>query len=69
MLNEKEVSLEDLKSLLGGLSKYIDLVRIAVDPANFSRSILFIGENQTNGFRGRNKSDVYVKMGTISFTN
>ena len=50
MLNEKEVSLEDLKSLLGGLSKYIDLVRIAVDPANFSRSILLSEKIKQMGF-------------------
>lgn len=39
MVNEKSTKPEDVESLLGPVSQYIDMVRIAIDPKNLSRSI------------------------------
>jgi 4-hydroxy 2-oxovalerate aldolase len=39
ILNEKDVKKEDVGSLLAPCSSLIDLIRIAVDPANFERAL------------------------------
>lgn len=39
LLNEKDVGIKDLNYLLDPCKKYIDLVRVAVDPSNFKRAI------------------------------
>ena len=39
MLNEKDVQIKDAEELLFDKNKYIDLVRLAVDPENFFRAI------------------------------
>lgn len=39
ILNEKDVRASDVPSLLGGTTDYIDMVRMAVDPANLKRAV------------------------------
>ncbi|OEK05649.1 hypothetical protein BFP71_17560 [Roseivirga misakiensis] len=39
LLNEKDVSLDDLEPLLGHCTDLIDLVRVAVNPVNFGRAV------------------------------
>ncbi len=39
ILNEKDVRVADLKRVLGPCIGYIDMVRLAIDPANFERAL------------------------------
>ena len=39
ILNEKDVNVQSITSLLGSTSDYIDMVRIAISPENFSRAL------------------------------
>ncbi len=50
MLNEKSVRIEDLVTLLGTCSGYVDMIRLAVDPANIERANLLSTEIISMGF-------------------
>ena len=51
MLNEKDSKAAELDILLVPFKKYIDLVRIAVDPANIERAVIFGKEIKSRGFK------------------
>tara|TARA_R110002072_G_scaffold289873_2_gene457221 strand:- start:18311 stop:19840 length:1530 start_codon:yes stop_codon:yes gene_type:complete len=50
MLNEKDVQINDLENLLGSIKGLIDLVRIAVTPSNFKRSLELARSIKKMGF-------------------
>lgn len=50
MLNEKDTRLKDLDSLLAPIMGIVDMVRLAVDPKNFERSIVLAKEVKAMGF-------------------
>ena len=50
MLNEKSTVVSDLDRLLSPMRGLVDMVRIAVDPKNFSRAVSFAREVKAVGF-------------------
>lgn len=50
MFNEKETTPKDLPKMLAGLEGKIDLIRLAVNPANFERAITLAEAIKTKGF-------------------
>lgn len=50
ILNEKDIRAVDVRSLLSPCLGYIDMVRIAVDPANFKRALSLAEEVRSMGF-------------------
>lgn len=50
ILNEKDVKVENLDYLLDPCKPYIDLVRVAVDPANIERAIVLANGIKEKGF-------------------
>lgn len=44
MLNEKDVKLSDLDALIEPIKRFIDMVRIAVDPVNIDRAVMLAAE-------------------------
>lgn len=50
MLNEKSTLPEDLEALVKPLSGLVDMVRLAVNPANFDRAVVLAGEVKELGF-------------------
>jgi len=50
ILNEKDCLVEDVDYLFSGLNEFIDLVRIAVNPARFDNAILLARAIKTAGF-------------------
>jgi 4-hydroxy 2-oxovalerate aldolase len=50
MLNEKDVRVKDLKSVLKGLKPWVKLIRLAVDPTQFERSVILAEAIRDQGF-------------------
>ncbi len=50
MLNEKSTRVEDLDSLLSPIVGLVDMVRIAIDPKNFERSVILAQKVKEMGF-------------------
>jgi 4-hydroxy 2-oxovalerate aldolase len=50
ILNEKDVRAEHAEKLLKPITKYVDMVRIAIDPANFKRALQLAKEIKKLGF-------------------
>jgi len=50
ILNEKNTRIEDLEELIGGLQEHIQMVRIAIDPNNLSRSLKLVSEIKNYGY-------------------
>ncbi len=50
MLNEKSVRAEDLVTLLGPCSGYVDMIRLAVDPVNIERANSLSAEIKSMGY-------------------
>lgn len=51
ILNEKDVRIEHIESLLSECVGIIDLVRIAIDPSNFSRALTLAKSIKKKGFK------------------
>lgn len=51
ILNEKDVSIEDLEDLLLPIKNYVDLVRLAIDPVNLERAIILAAKIKWLGFK------------------
>lgn len=50
ILNEKEILIEDLESLLKPCEGLVAMVRLAVDPQNFKRAVILANKIKTLGF-------------------
>ncbi|HRZ42510.1 MAG TPA: aldolase catalytic domain-containing protein [Bacteroidales bacterium] len=50
MFNEKDVRPKDLSTLLKGLKPWVKLIRLAVDPNNFDRSVILAEAIREQGF-------------------
>lgn len=50
MLNEKSTSVDDLDLLLSPIAGLVDMIRIAIDPANFDRAIVLAQAIKAMGF-------------------
>lgn len=50
MLNEKNTCTEDLESLLNPIVGLVDMIRIAIDPANFDRAVILAKAVKEYGF-------------------
>lgn len=50
ILNEKDTEVEDIERLLKPITSYVDMVRIAIDPANFERALVLAREVKNLGF-------------------
>ena len=51
MLNEKDTQIEDLDFLLNPCKTYIDLVRMAVSPANIDQALIIAKDIKARGFK------------------
>jgi 4-hydroxy 2-oxovalerate aldolase len=50
ILNEKEVSAEDVQELLFPIQEYVSMVRMAIDPKNFKRALILAEKVKELGF-------------------
>jgi 4-hydroxy 2-oxovalerate aldolase len=51
ILNEKDIELDQLQSLLDSCQDYVDMVRLAIDPKNIKRAMLLVDPIHQMGFK------------------